>query len=86
MRRAKIDKARRDIHDKKELDDAKLEYAEKLKRKLAVQAMMNTMKVRLIFCVVLCYPFEVLNFKFYSKRKKNFSWQLKRRRQPGELR
>jgi hypothetical protein len=47
LRRAKIDKARQEIQDKKELDEAKLEYAEKLKCKLAVQAMMNTMKVRL---------------------------------------
>lgn len=47
LRRLKIDQARQGIQDKKELDEAKLEFAEKLKRKLAIQAMLNTMKVRL---------------------------------------
>lgn len=47
LRRLKIDKARQEIQDKKELDKAKHEFAEKLKRKLAIQAMLNTMNVRL---------------------------------------
>ena len=45
VRRLTIDKAREEIQDKKELGAVQHEFAEKLKRKLALQAMLNTLNV-----------------------------------------
>lgn len=80
----KIDKARREIQDKKELDETKLEYAKMLKRKLALQAVMNTVIVRQS---KFFYYHAITHVLFlYRKRKKRLNWLLRRRRQQGELR
>ena len=61
----KIDKARREIQDKKELDETKLEYAKMLKRKLALQAVMNTVIVRQSkFFIIM----QLLTYYFYTER------------------
>ena len=61
----KIDKARREIQDKKELDETKLEYAKMLKRKLALQALMNTVIVRQSkFFIIM----QLLTYYFYTER------------------
>lgn len=61
----KIDKARREIQDKKELDETKLEYAKMLKRKLALQAVMNTVIVRQSNFFIIMQP---LIYYFYTER------------------
>ena len=61
----KIDKARREIQDTKELDETKLEYAKMLKRKLALQAVMNTVIVRQSkFFIIM----QLLTYYFYTER------------------
>lgn len=89
LRRVKIDKARQEIQDKKELDEAKLEFAEKLKRKLAIQAMLNTMNVRFFIqccCQSLFNICLIGTFYLYRKRRIRLNWQWRKRRQPGESR
>ena len=68
-----VDVAKEELADKKQLEASKLQLHGELKRKIALETMLNTLDVSLD--IVNCVIFEVVLLKHFINRLSNSTWK-----------